>query len=51
MCVYGKDIPEHFKVAVDSIMNQSVVPDQIVLVVDGPVPEGLEKLICDYEAN
>lgn len=41
MCVYGKDNPEHFKTAVESIINQTAKPDEIVLVVDGPVPEEL----------
>lgn len=48
MCVYGKDNPEWFKVAVDSILNQTVVPHEVVLVVDGPVPEDLDSLIEEY---
>lgn len=50
MCVYGKDNPEWFKTAVDSILNQSVKPAEVVLVVDGPVPENLKHIICEYEA-
>ena len=49
MCVYGGDNPEWFRVAVDSILNQSVKPDEVVLVVDGPVPEMLDTVICGYE--
>ena len=49
MCVYGKDNPEHFKIAVDSILQQTVEPDEVVLVVDGPVPDELDKIICSYE--
>ncbi len=48
MCVYGKDNPEWFKVAVDSILDQTAVPDEVVLVVDGPVPEELDRLIEEY---
>lgn len=51
MCVYGGDEPNHFKVAVESILNQTVMPDEVVLVVDGPVPEELNTIICEYEAN
>ena len=52
MCVYGKDNPEHFVRAVDSVwMNQTVKPDEMVLVVDGPVPEPLQNIICEYERD
>ena len=51
MCVYGKDNPEWFRVAVDSILNQTVKPSEVVLVVDGPVPEELDSIICEYEKN
>jgi glycosyltransferase involved in cell wall biosynthesis len=51
MCVYGKDNPEHFKTAVDSILKQTLPPDEVVLVVDGPVPDTLDAIIRDYEAN
>ena len=36
MCTYGKDNPQWLTAAVDSILNQSVVPSEVVLVVDGP---------------
>ena len=49
MCVYGKDDPVWFKTAVDSILNQTCAPDEVVLVVDGPVPDTLGKIICEYE--
>ena len=49
MCVYGKDNPEWFKTAVDSVINQTKKPDEIVLVVDGPVPEELGAIIEEYE--
>lgn len=51
MCVYGKDNPEHFKLAVDSILNQTVKPSEVVLVVDGPVPEKLDSVINAFEKN
>lgn len=49
MCVYGKDDPEWFKIAVNSIVEQTVPPDEVVLVVDGPVPETLDVVIRGYE--
>jgi glycosyltransferase involved in cell wall biosynthesis len=50
MCVYGNDNPDWFSIAVESVLNQSHKPDQVVLVVDGPVPEVLEKIISKFEA-
>ena len=49
MCVYGGDNAEHFRLAVDSLLSQTICPDEIVLVVDGPVPEVLDELILRYE--
>lgn len=51
MCVYKKDNPEWFKIAVDSVINQTVKPSEIVLVVDGPVTDSLNKPIKEYEEN
>lgn len=51
MCVYGKDDPQHFKTALESILNQTAMPDEVVLVVDGPVPEALGNIISQYENN
>lgn len=50
MCVYGKDDPRWFRQAVDSITNQTVKPSQVVLVVDGAVPEALDAVIRECEA-
>lgn len=48
MCVYGKDDPVCFKTAVDSIwIHQTRKPDELVLVVDGPVPEAIEKIVAE----
>lgn len=49
MCVYGGDNPEWFRSAAESVLNQTVPPDEIVLVVDGPVPEALEQVISGCE--
>lgn len=49
MCVYKNDNPKHFKVAIESIINQTRKPDEVVLVVDGPIPEALDTEIKNYE--
>lgn len=51
MCVYGGDNPVWFCIAVDSVLNQTIQPNEVVLVVDGPVPEELEIAIQSYENN
>ncbi len=51
MCVYGKDNPQWFNSAVESVLNQTVVPNEIVIVVDGPVPLGIDNLIKEFETN
>lgn len=50
MSVYKNDNPTDFKVAIESIINQSVKPNEIILVEDGPVPSGLEELIIRLES-
>lgn len=48
--VYRNDNPLFVKEAIDSILvNQSLKPSEIVLVVDGPVPDELSQLISSYE--
>ena len=51
MCVYFKDNAEWFHTAVQSVLNQTVQPSEVVLVVDGPVTKDLDEVIHRYEAN
>ena len=52
MSVYRNDKPEFVARAVDSITTmQTLKPDEVVLVVDGPIPDGLDKLIKSYEQS
>lgn len=51
MCVYGGDNTDWFETAVNSVVNQTLVPDEIVLVVDGPVGKELDSVICYFEKN
>ena len=45
MTVYGKDNPEYFALALDSMINQTLKPDEIVLVKDGPITKELQNVI------
>jgi glycosyltransferase involved in cell wall biosynthesis len=51
ICVYGKDNADHFKISMESIINQTIPPTEIVLVVDGPVPEPIQKVIQDIQSK
>ena len=51
LCVYGKDNPQWFETAVESILNQTVPPSEVVLVVDGPVPDDLNRIVEKYEQH
>lgn len=50
MSVYRNDTPKYVARAVESVtVNQKLKPDEIVIVVDGPVPEDLGLLIDSLE--
>lgn len=49
MCVYKNDNPGHFHQAIESIINQTIIPNEIVLVVDGPIPPSIDRIIKLYE--
>ena len=52
MCVYKGDNPEHFDVALQSVTEkQTVKPNEVVLVVDGPVTNELNQVIQKYEQH
>lgn len=48
MCVYGGDNSEWFELALESILKQTVKPKEVVLVVDGPIPDTIQKVIDKY---
>jgi glycosyltransferase involved in cell wall biosynthesis len=51
MSVYEKDNPDFFKEALDSVINQTRKPDEIVVVEDGPLPEAIKKVLSEYKNN
>lgn len=51
MCVYKNDNAEYFHTAVESVLNQTARPDEVVLIVDGPVTEELNSIIVGYECD
>lgn len=51
MSLYIKEKPEYLKAAVDSMLHQTVLPDEIVIVKDGPLTEELDTVVAEYEKN
>lgn len=49
MSLYVKEKPEYLSAAVDSMLSQTVLPDQIVIVKDGPLTEKLDGILAKYE--
>lgn len=45
MTVYNKDNPDYFRLALSSMTGQTLRPDEIVIVKDGPVPETIQSII------
>lgn len=48
MCVYGGDDSLNFDSAVQSVIEQTIRPNEIVLTVDGPIPYSTETVIEKY---
>lgn len=51
VCVYGGDNAEHFDTALESVFNQTLMPDEVVLFVDGPIGEEISKIIDKYKSQ
>lgn len=49
--VYKNDNPINIKIAIESIINQTLKPAEIVLVVDGPVSEEINNCLTKLEEN
>ncbi len=49
MSVYHKDNPQWLKQAIDSVLNNTIKPNQIVLVVDGQISNELEQVLTEYK--
>ena len=45
MSVYKKEKPEYFQAALESIINQTLQPDEIVVIKDGPLTTELEEVL------
>lgn len=48
MSVYAGEKPEYLKSSIQSILNQTVPSDDIVIVCDGPLTEGLDEVLAGF---
>lgn len=48
MSIYYKENPEYFDTALDSVVNQTLMPNEIVIVKDGALTEELDAVIEKY---
>lgn len=51
MSVYKKEQAEFFRKSLDSMINQTLQPNEIVIVKDGELTDSLEKVISEYVNN
>ncbi len=48
MSVYLKEKPEYLKQSIESMIKQTIAPDEIIIVKDGPLTDELDKTIDEY---
>lgn len=51
MSVYKNDRATDVKLAIDSVLKQTLKPNQFVIMVDGKISKELEKLLDEYDLN
>lgn len=51
MSVYIKEKPEYLKKSLESVFNQSLKPNEVVLVKDGPLTHELNTIIDNFKKN
>lgn len=49
MSLYVKEKPEYLPLAIDSMINQTVKPEEIIIVEDGPLNDELYSIVNDYK--
>lgn len=51
MSVYKKEKATYFKESIQSMLNQTIMPDEFVIVKDGEITEELEEVIAKYSSE
>ena len=50
MSLYYKEKPNYLEMSLDSVFNNTVAPDQVVMVLDGPIGEELQTIVKRYQS-
>ncbi|HEY8890127.1 MAG TPA: glycosyltransferase [Clostridium sp.] len=48
MSVYYKENPDYFRDSINSMLDQTIKPDEIVIVKDGKLTKGLDDVLCEF---
>lgn len=51
MSLYSKERPEYLRQSLVSIYNQTLVPDEVVMVIDGPISDDLQGVVTEFVSN
>ncbi len=51
MSLYAKEQPEYLRQSLDSVFDQSVIPNEVILVEDGPLTQELDAIVTEYVAT
>lgn len=49
MSIYFREKPEYLESALNSVFNQTIMPNEVVLVEDGSLTDDLDKMISNFE--
>ena len=49
MTVYKKDNPDYFRQSLESMLTQSVAPNEIVVITDGPITDRLQNVVDELD--
>lgn len=49
MSLYSKEHPEYLRESLESVFHQTLIPDEVVLVEDGPLTPDLYSILNEYE--
>ena len=51
MSLYAKERPEYLRQSLDSVFNQTFQPNEVVLVLDGPITCELKSVVDEFESK
>lgn len=51
MSLYAKEYPDYLRESLESVLSQSLPPDEVVLMEDGPITEELQKVVSEFQSK